>query len=52
MDKFAVAGTVAECRTQVKRLKKSGINQIAIIPYGAKGEDRGDTLRGFAKAIS
>ncbi|MBI2985955.1 MAG: hypothetical protein HYY45_04225 [Deltaproteobacteria bacterium] len=40
MDKFVIAGTVAECRTQVKRLKKSGINQIAIIPYGAKGEDR------------
>ncbi|MBI2540793.1 MAG: 5,10-methylene tetrahydromethanopterin reductase, partial [Deltaproteobacteria bacterium] len=51
VDKFAIAGTVAECRAQVKRLKKSGINQIAIIPYGAKGEDREDTLRGFAKAI-
>ena len=52
VDKFAVAGTVAECRQQVKRLKKSGIKQIAIIPYGAKGENREDTLRGFAKAVS
>jgi 5,10-methylenetetrahydromethanopterin reductase len=51
VDKFAIAGTVAECRQQVKRLKKSGINQIAIIPYGAKGEDREHTLRGFAKAV-
>ena len=51
VDKFAIAGTVSECRTQVERLKKSGIQQIAIIPYGAQGEDRGDTLRGFAKAI-
>jgi 5,10-methylenetetrahydromethanopterin reductase len=51
VDKFAIAGTVAECRQQVKRLKKSGINQIAIIPYGAKGENREDTLKGFAKAI-
>lgn len=51
MDKFAIAGTVSECRAKVKELKKSGVNQIAIIPYGAKGEDREDTLRGFAKAI-
>ncbi len=52
VDKFAVAGTVSECREQVERIKKSGIQQIAIIPYGAKGEDRADTLRGFAKAMS
>ena len=51
VDKFAIAGTVSECRARVKELKKSGINQIAIIPYSAKGEDREDTLRGFAKAI-
>lgn len=51
VDKFAIAGTVSECRAQVKRIKKSGIQQIAIIPYGAKGEDREATLRGFAKAI-
>ena len=52
VDKFAIAGTVAECRAQVERIKKSGIDQIAIIPYGAKGEDRENTLRGFAKAIT
>jgi len=51
VDKFAIAGTVSECRAKVKRLKKSGIQQIAIIPYGAKGEEREDTLRGFAKAV-
>jgi 5,10-methylenetetrahydromethanopterin reductase len=51
VDKFAIAGTVVECRTQVERIKKSGIQQIAIIPYGATGEDRADTLRGFARAI-
>lgn len=52
VDKFAVAGTVAECRAQVERIKKSGIQQIAIIPYSAPGEERADTLRGFAKAMS
>jgi hypothetical protein len=52
VDKFAVAGTVAECRAQVERIKKSGIQQIAIIPYSAPGETRADTLRAFAKAVS
>lgn len=51
VDKFAVAGTVAECRAQVKRLKKSGINQIAIIPYAVGDTGREGTLKGFAKAI-
>lgn len=51
VDKFAIAGTIAECRTQVERIKKSGIQQIAIIPYSAPGGSREETLRGFAKAI-
>lgn len=51
VDKFAIAGSVAECRAKVEEIKESGIDQIAIIPYGAKGEDREDTLRGFAKAV-
>jgi len=51
VDKFAIAGTVDQCRTQVKRIKKSGIQQIAIIPYSAPGGSREETLRGFAKAM-
>jgi 5,10-methylenetetrahydromethanopterin reductase len=51
VDKFAVAGTVAECRAQVERIKKSGIQQIAIIPYSAPGGSREETMRGFAKAV-
>ncbi|MGH7767861.1 MAG: LLM class flavin-dependent oxidoreductase [Candidatus Binatia bacterium] len=51
VDKFAIAGTVAECRAQVERLKKTGIQQIAIIPYSAPGGSREETLRGFAKAV-
>ena len=50
VDKFAVAGTVAECRAQVERIKKSGIQQIAIIPSSAPGGSREETIRGFAKA--
>jgi len=50
VDKFAIAGTSEECLAQVDRLRKSGINQIAIIPYGAGGEGREETLREFAAA--
>ena len=50
VDKFAIAGTVAQCRAKVEELTKSGINQIAIIPYSAPDGSREETLRGFAKA--
>jgi 5,10-methylenetetrahydromethanopterin reductase len=52
VDKFAIAGTVAECRTQIERIKKSGIQQIAIIPYSPPGGSREETIRGFAKAMN
>ena len=51
VDKFASAGTVDQCRAQIERIKKTGIQQIAIIPYICPGEDREATLRGFAKAM-
>jgi len=52
VDKFAIAGTVDQCRAQIERIKKTGIQQIAIIPYSCPGDDREATLRGFAKAMS
>jgi len=52
VDKFAVAGTVDQCRAQIARIKKTAIQQIAIIPYSCPGEDREATIRGFAKAMS
>jgi 5,10-methylenetetrahydromethanopterin reductase len=52
VDKFAIAGTVAECRAQIERIKKSGIQQIAIIPYSPPGGSREETIRGFANAMS
>ncbi len=51
VDKFAIAGTVAECRRQIERIKKTGIQQIAIIPYSAPGGSREETIRGFAEAM-
>ncbi len=52
VDKFAVAGTVEQCRAQIERIKKTGVQQIAIIPYSAPGGSREETIRGFAKAMS
>ena len=52
VDKFAIAGTVAECRAQIERIKKTGIQQIAIIPYSPPGGSREETIRGFAKAMN
>jgi len=51
VDKFAIAGTVSECRAKVKEIRRSGVNQIAIIPYGVGGADREETLKGFARAV-
>jgi 5,10-methylenetetrahydromethanopterin reductase len=51
VDKFAIAGTVAQYREQIERIKKTGIQQIAIIPYAAPGGSREETMRGFAKAM-
>ena len=51
VEKFAIAGGVAECRAQIERIKKTGIQQIAIIPYSPPGGSREETIRGFAKAM-
>ena len=51
VDKFAISGTIAECRAQIARIKKTGIQQIAIIPYSPPGGSREETIRGFAKAM-
>lgn len=51
VDRFAVAGTVAECRAHIERIKKTGIHQIAIIPYSPPGGSREETIRGFARAM-
>jgi len=51
VDKFAIAGTVAQCKTQIERIKETGVQQIAIIPYSPPGGSREETIRGFAKAM-
>ena len=48
IDKFAIAGTPEECRAKVLALQKTGINQVAIVPYNVGDADRGGTLEQFA----
>lgn len=51
VDRFAIAGTPADCRAAVERLRGGGVRQLAIIPYGVGEGDREATLRGFAAAV-
>ena len=50
VDKFAIAGGPDECRAKVEELRRSAVQQVAIIPYDVGGADRGETLRLFAQA--
>ena len=52
VDKFAIAGDPDECRAKVEDLKRSAVQQVAIIPYDVGGADRGETLRLFAQAAT
>lgn len=49
--KFAIAGTVAECREQVAQLAASGIHQVSIIPHTPNPADRLDLVRTFAREV-
>lgn len=51
VSKFAIAGTVAECREQVRQLKATGIHQIAIIPHTLNPADRLRVVRTFAEEV-
>lgn len=52
VDKFAIAGDPDECRAKVEELRRSTVQQVAIIPYDVGGADRGETLRLFAQAAT
>lgn len=52
VDRFAVAGTVEECRRRVEELRETGLDQVAVIPYGVAGESRLATLERFAQAAA
>jgi len=45
---LVIAGTVDQCRAQIARIKETGIQQIAIIPYSPPGGSREETIRGYS----
>lgn len=49
--KFAIAGTVEECREQVKQLIGTGLHQVSIIPHTPDPQDRLALIRTFAEAV-
>ena len=51
--KFAIAGTVEECREQVRALaEQTDLNQIAIIPHTPDPADRAALVETFARRVS
>lgn len=49
--KFAIAGTVAECRDQVRELATTGIHQVSIIPHTPDPSHRLAMIRTFAQDV-
>jgi 5,10-methylenetetrahydromethanopterin reductase len=50
VDRFAIAGGPATCRAALDSLRRTGIRQVAIIPYGPGPDGRAATMRAFAAA--
>ena len=49
--KFAIAGTVDECREQVRAMAAASIHQVAIVPHTEDPRDRSSIVRSFAKDV-
>ncbi len=53
VSKFAIAGTVEECRAQVQALKEqTSLHQIAIIPHTPDAADRAGLVETFARRVA
>ena len=53
VSKFAIAGTVDECRLQVQRLRdQTALHQIAIIPHTVDPKDRAALVETFARQVA
>lgn len=50
VDRFALAGTPTQCRDHVRNLAATGIDQVAIVPFAAAGDDISSTISQFAEA--
>jgi len=52
VEQFAIAGTPAQCRDHVKRLRTRGVNRLAVLPF--ENDERGilDTLKAFSEHVA
>jgi 5,10-methylenetetrahydromethanopterin reductase len=51
VDVHAVAGTADECREWVRNIWDTGVNQIAIVPFGFAVDDRPRVMQVFAEEV-
>jgi 5,10-methylenetetrahydromethanopterin reductase len=49
VDHFALAGTPDECAAQLERIRGTGLNQVAIVPFVKPGDSRARVIEAFAK---
>ncbi len=49
VDHFALAGTPDECAAQLTRIRETGVNQVAIVPFVTPGDSRARVIEAFAK---
>ena len=49
--KFAIAGTVEECREQTRDLIGTGLHQVAIVPHAEDPRERASIVRQFAEDV-
>ena len=52
VDRFSLAGTPEECRSRLRLLSTTGIDQVSIVPFVPPGDDRSDVLHAFASVMS
>ena len=47
IDQFAIAGSPDECRLRVQEIAGSGVDQLAVVPFGPSGQDRATVFSDF-----
>jgi 5,10-methylenetetrahydromethanopterin reductase len=51
VEHFALAGTPDECAEQLRRISRTGVNQVAIVPFVTPGDSRARVIEAFAQLL-
>jgi 5,10-methylenetetrahydromethanopterin reductase len=49
VDHFALAGTPDECAAQLEGIRRTGLNQLAIVPFVTPGDSRARVIEAFSR---